>query len=232
MSKDKGLWREGRRAWERLTDWAQAATDRPATGSGARALTALSDISQLRHLLDQGELTAVREARADRRPWSEIATMLGVSRQSAWERWRDLDETDPDALAPGETPAARLLASVSAEEAARAAGSRRRRSSVTVPNVVGRTWTQANEELRGRRLVPVGVGPDGSVSDAIGPEWPGSVITDQSPESGAKVPPDSPVRLWFERGSGGEGVREPRRPKPDPLTAREERYETSDEAVG
>jgi hypothetical protein len=28
-------------------------------------------------------------------PWTEIATALGVTRQSAWERWHELDETRP-----------------------------------------------------------------------------------------------------------------------------------------
>jgi hypothetical protein len=39
------------------------------------------------------------------------------------------------------------------------------------------------------------------------------------------------VTLWIERG-GGSGVREPRRPKPDPRAARAMRDEVSDEAVG
>jgi PASTA domain len=148
--------------------------------------------------------------------------MLGVSRQSAWERWRDLDDVVEPASDDAEPT----------ELSAAAARKSRRRSSVVVPDVVGRSWTAASEQLRGKGLVPVAVGPDGSASDQTGPEWPGSVVTDQSPESGAKVPPDSLVRLWFERGGGGAGVREPRRPKPDPLAALEERFETSDEAVG
>jgi PASTA domain len=212
--------------WERLVAWAPAGPASPAGDGdgedGARALAALADVGLLRKVLDQVELSAVRAARARAKSWSEIATMLGVSRQSAWERWRDLD----DAVEPAPVGAG------STELSADAARDSRRRSSVVVPDVVGRSWADASEQLRGKRLVPVGVGPGGSASDATVPEWPDSVITDQSPESGAKVPPDSLVRLWFERGGGGAGVREPRRPKPDPLTAREERYETSDEAVG
>lgn len=61
-------------------------------------MTALGDIRLVRGLLDQAEMGAVRAARRDSRPWAEIATMLGVTRQSAWERWRDLvDEDDSDA---------------------------------------------------------------------------------------------------------------------------------------
>jgi hypothetical protein len=38
------------------------------------------------------ELVAVRTARRHGKSWREIATKLGVTRQSAWERWRDLDD--------------------------------------------------------------------------------------------------------------------------------------------
>src|SRR5438128_572187 len=41
----------------------------------------------------------------------------------------------------------------------------------------------------------------------------GWTVTDQSPESGARVPPGSAVSLWLRR-DGGTGVREPRRPRP------------------
>ncbi|MFC7655661.1 hypothetical protein ACFQV8_03050 [Pseudonocardia benzenivorans] len=52
-------------------------------------------------------------------------------------------------------------------------------------------------------------------------------MSDQRPESGARVRTGSPVRLWTERG-GGSGVREPRRPRPNPLRERE----VPDEALG
>jgi DNA invertase Pin-like site-specific DNA recombinase len=81
MSRD--AWREARAAWERLAV-------PPASGEGA--LDALSDIGVVRRSLDQAELEAVRAARRDRKSWAEIATRLGVSRQSAWERWKDLDD--------------------------------------------------------------------------------------------------------------------------------------------
>jgi hypothetical protein len=80
--------------------------------------------------------------------------------------------------------------------------------------------------LRDKHLVGVGPDPDGPPLAALG--WPGGVVTDQSPESGARVPAESPVTLWVGRGGGSAGDREPRRPKPDPLSAREQRYETSD----
>ena len=64
-----------------------------------------------------------------------------------------------------------------------------------------------------------------------GAESRDSVVTDQSPESGAKLPTGSAVTLWVERG-GGSGVREPRRPEPEPRTGYALRVEPSDEAVG
>ncbi len=62
-------------------------------------------------------------------------------------------------------------------------------------------------------------------------ELPSGAVTDQSPESGARVPAGSSVTLWVGRGGGSAGVREPRRPLPVVKSAHEER-ERSDEAVG
>jgi hypothetical protein len=222
VSKDKGPWGHGRRAWERLTDWQQEHSAR-SHEARAGALGALADIGVLRRLLDQAELSAVRAARGGGRSWAEIATMLGVSRQSAWERWRELDDdgagasrSDADpAKARQETWAAEALSSAATKATA---DSTRRRSSVVVPNVTGRIWEDAFEALRDKGLVAVAVGPGGL--DVRTPEWAGSVVTDQVPESGAKVPEGTVVRLWNERGDGGAGVREPRRPKPDPKSAR------------
>ena len=100
----------------------------------------------------------------------------------------------------------------------------RRRGTVKVPNVIGKSWDDARKLLQDKRLV--GVGPDGqSLAGA------GGVVTDQSPESGARVPAGSRVTLWTERG-GGSGVREPRRPKPDPKTGRKMHDEVTGETVG
>ena len=118
---------------------------------GDSALQALDDLARIRHLLDQAELVAVRTARRHSRSWAEIATKLGVTRQSAWERWRDLDDA---------TPAPADVLGEAAREAsvglvARRANDLRRRSSVVVPNVVGQTWEQAKLTLGGRGLVGV-----------------------------------------------------------------------------
>lgn len=209
MGKGRSSWQDGRRAWERLNGWHQDAPEAVPghADDGDKALGALTDVGSVRRLLDQAELVAVRTARRHRKSWAEIATHLGVSRQSAWERWRDLDE-------------------VTAEGPDEEARARRRRSSVVVPDVIGMTWEDARLVLIGEGLVAVGADPD-APPVAI---WSRStVVTDQSPESGANVPAGSPVRLWVDRG-GGSGVREPRNPKPNPREGREVRYEQSDEA--
>ena len=253
MSKDRGPWQLGRRAWERLDGWHQdgssARPGHPDDGDGA--LAALADVGFVRHLLDQAELVAVRTARRHGKSWAEIATKLGVTRQSAWERWRDLDETpasspaaspprsEPAGLAPGvlesaiEAAAADMLADASvtpAEVLERTARDLRRRSKVRVPNVLGMSWDDARVALVKVSLIAVGPDPDGAPMDAT--TWPDARVVDQSPESGARVPAGTPVTLWVMRGGGSAGVREPRRPLPGPQSAREMRYQESDEAVG
>jgi len=243
VGKGRSPWLDGRRAWSRLKSWHQGA---PSAGpgqadDGKSALDALADVGQVRRLLDQAELVAVRTARRHGKSWAEIATRLGVTRQSAWERWRDLDEADsgptpgrasddvvPDVTAASAVDrAARALAR--SGEIGRAAMERRRRSSVIVPNVVGMSWDDARHALLDIGLVGVGPDPDGPPITALG--WPDAVVTDQSPESGARVPAGSMVTLWIERG-GGSGVREPRRPLPRPRTGRAMNDDPLDDAVG
>jgi hypothetical protein len=215
----KGSWREGRRAWERLAGWSEHAPgvggDSTAGDEGG-ALEALADIGFIRRQLDQAELGAVRIARRQRKSWAEIATRLGVTRQSAWERWRDLDETgDADDATP-ET----ALARAASERVAQAAAARRRQSTVVVPSVIGLPVGIARTRLGDIGLSSVGADPDAAPLSTLAQD--GLVVTDQSPEAGAKVPAGSAVRLWLGRDGGGSaGVREPRRPKPSPLAARE-----------
>src|SRR6185312_14109099 len=95
-------WDEGRQAWNRLCRH----PDGP--GDGDRALIALSDIGTVRRALEHAELQAVRIARRHRKSWSEIAVQLGVTRQSAWERWRDVDEHAPADTALVAVPATGL----------------------------------------------------------------------------------------------------------------------------
>jgi hypothetical protein len=204
-----GAWQDGRRAWERLDGWDEERTAASARDGGA-ALAALADIGTVRRLLDQAELVSVKVARASGKSWAEIATKLGVTRQSAWERWRDLDETAP-AAAPAAGPVEQVRDRAAEAMVIESAG-RRRQATVVVPDVIGRSWDAARERLAAAGLVGVAPDPDGA------PVHDGTV-TDQSPESGATVPPGSPVTLWVERG-GGAGVREPRRPTPRPRAGR------------
>jgi PASTA domain len=95
--------------------------------------------------------------------------------------------------------------------------------------VIGRSWPDTRQALHDKLLVAVG--PDPDLPPPTAGSWHDRVVTDQSPESGAMVPAGSTVTLWLERG-GGSGVREPRRPKPGPKTARELLPEPSTRAAG
>jgi hypothetical protein len=196
-------------------------------------LAALVDVGLVRHLLDQAELVAVRTARGQGRSWAEIATRLGVSRQSAWERWRDLDESGPVPASPPQPEpvvSEEVWATTAGELVGREARQVRRRSGVVVPNVIGKNWEVARRVLHDKGLVATSAERDGPLLAELG--WPNVVVADQSPESGAKVPAGSPVTLWLHRGGGSAGVREPRRPKPSPRSGRETRPEPMDEALG
>lgn len=221
MGKRRSPWQDGRRAWERLNGWHQEGpTERPGhPDDGDGALAALADVCRIRHLLDQAELVAVKTARRHGKSWAEIATKLGVTRQSAWERWRELDSA-PESGEPAVADAA--------DELLERARQRRRQSTVSVPNVIGMPWEDAREALTGRGLVAAGPDPDGLPLAILA--RPGSVVADQSPESGARVPAGSTITLWLDRGDGG--VREPRRPTPAPLAGRHMQPEPADQAAG
>jgi len=87
-------WQDGRRAWNRLNGWHEWTPDRPSTPpfTTEQAMRALADVRLVKGLIEQAELGAVRGARKSGTSWAEIATMLGISRQAAWEKWHDLDE--------------------------------------------------------------------------------------------------------------------------------------------
>lgn len=59
---------------------------------GDAALKALVDIHLVRGLIDRAELIAVKTARKHGKSWSEIGTMLHMTKQAAWDRWHDIDE--------------------------------------------------------------------------------------------------------------------------------------------
>jgi hypothetical protein len=212
-------WEQARQAWRRLA----ANSERPAADDDG--LASLSDIGVVRRMLDQAELAAVRTARRHGKSWAEIATHLGITRQSAWERWRDLD--DSPRAEPQLSSQSRVVADAAAHLVEMGARDRRRASKVLVPNVVGLDWAAARNMLIGNGLVAINAQPDAPTD----PGSTGWVVTDQSPESGARVPAGSIIRLWL-KGDGDAGVREPRRPRPRPRSAREMLPEPRDQAIG
>jgi PASTA domain len=218
MSDESDRLRAARTAWERLTGAGREDT-------GAAALTALSDVGVLRRMLDELELEAVRTARRRGCSWAEIAVKLGVTRQSAWERWRELDPPEPGPRA-GTEPSAGATERAASELLDWATRGARRSGQVTVPNVVGRSLDAAHRLLAEHGLVGQLADPDVPVAD---PER--AVVTDQIPESGATARPGAPVRLWIDPG-GGSGVREPRRPKPMPRVNRQAADEPADRTAG
>lgn len=98
MGRGRSRWQDGRRAWARLNDWHRGAVDRfpdehaDPVMVGRAAVVALSDVALVRRLLDEAEVRVVRAARKGGVSWSEISAPLGITKQSAWERWRDLDD--------------------------------------------------------------------------------------------------------------------------------------------
>lgn len=198
-------WEQARQAWRRLAGSEGHSEDDD-------GLASLSDIGVVRRMLDRAELAAVRTARSRGKSWAEIATHLGITRQSAWERWRDLDDAPPESQPAQEPPG---LADAAAHLVEMSVRERRRASKVLVPNVVGLEWGEAQRVLSGDGLVAINAEPD--TPDLRSGGW---IVRDQSPESGARVPAGSEVRLWL-RGDGDAGVREPRRPRPTPQSARE-----------
>ena len=60
-------------------------------------MKALEDVPFVRALLDTAELNAVHTARAAGCSWAQIAVALHLSKQSAWEKWHEL-ETDPSTV--------------------------------------------------------------------------------------------------------------------------------------
>lgn len=218
MGESADAWADGQLAWARLAGWFRGM--RAAPGDDDRALAALTDLGLVRRLLDHTEFEAVRAARREGRSWSEIAVRLGVTRQSAWEKWRDIDDAGPGTRHSVTPLAPELMDQVMTGLKARASA----RRSVMVPSLVGLSWTDAGTLLRNVGLVGIAAEPEALPSEH-------DTVTGQAPESGATVPRGSRVTLWLDRGDGGSGVREPRRPMPDLKTGRKMLDEITDEAV-
>jgi DNA invertase Pin-like site-specific DNA recombinase len=71
----------------------------PRSNTKHEMLYTLSSIREVRAKVDRSELETVRQARELGITWTEIATALGVSRQAAWERLREMEVDTTSALA-------------------------------------------------------------------------------------------------------------------------------------
>jgi transposase-like protein len=182
--------------WERLVRRARSSAD---------SLDALSDVREIRGLLDLAELSAVRDARRGGRSWTEIATRLGMTRQSAWERWRELDEHSLPAVGSGRPGAGERQPDIPVTGA-----------TVVVPDVVGLAWPSARSLLQREELHAEWAEPpafDREPDDYVD-------VADQKPAAGERVARGSAVFLWLRGGPGSATVRAPLRPPPDPRARR------------
>jgi hypothetical protein len=191
------IWDDGVAAWRRLVGRSRTGED---------ALDALSDVGLIRRSLDQAELDAVRDARRAGKSWAEIATRLGMTRQSAWERWRELDEE------PAPQAALEPATGEAAEQGVPG------RTTVIVPDVVGMSWVGARHRLLEERLHAVSA--DLTLLPFLGPEAADYQVVEQKPVAGDRVASASPVTLWLHRGPGSAGVRAPLKNPPDPWVRR------------
>ncbi|MBE7187113.1 PASTA domain-containing protein [Jatrophihabitans endophyticus] len=206
------------KVWKRLGPWMPGGEP---TDDGAAALRALADVAELRRSLEQAELSAVRVARRHARSWTEIATMLTITRQSAWERWRELDTADVTATSAGGGD----------REGTEPARAPRRRRTVSVPDVVGLGSSDAVSILTRSGLQAVSASPGIDLVERLDDLGP-TVVVRQYPDPETRIHVASTVRLWLERGDGEAGVREPRRPTTPPRAVRAARDERFEEAVG
>jgi hypothetical protein len=90
-------WQDGRRAWARLDYWFKnghfGAPLPPIVQGPDACMTALRDVKLVRDLIGQAEYAVVNEARRQGKSWTDIGVALGMTRQSAWERWHQDDDT-------------------------------------------------------------------------------------------------------------------------------------------
>jgi beta-lactam-binding protein with PASTA domain len=93
------------------------------------------------------------------------------------------------------------------------------RRGVVVPDVLGMTVPEAREAAQRAGLILTALDPDGPpMSMLAGPGW--WVVTSQSPRPGehARRRDALAVRAQERPDDGFGGVREPRRPRPDPIS--------------
>jgi PASTA domain len=169
---------------------------------------------------NDGDVGSVqRGLRSAINPWSTRATMLlqtaSMRRALRSRSWPSPLPTD---RGPRPKPAPTAVA-FTGPTVLRRPGSINR-PHVAVPDVVGLQWDEALAVLRGVQLF---------ASRADGPAGAGGVVTAQHPDAQSTVPRGSSITLRVRRGPGSAGVREPRRPRPGPLSAHEALTEPSEE---
>ncbi|MCY4422896.1 MAG: hypothetical protein OXC06_07490 [Acidimicrobiaceae bacterium] len=85
--------------WEQRAEafaaWAENLDPSDLRPLDTRALQQLSKLAGLRQDIDDAILAAVREARQQCSTWSEIGSMLGVTKQAAQQRFTPLLASDP-----------------------------------------------------------------------------------------------------------------------------------------
>lgn len=70
-----------------LESWAETVQADELVTADTDALKAIAELAERRDEVDAALLEAVRSARAAHRSWSEIGTMLGVSKQAAQRKY-------------------------------------------------------------------------------------------------------------------------------------------------
>ena len=70
-----------------LEAWAETVEPGDLRAADTAALRRIAELAQQRDQVDSELAESVREARAKKRSWSEIAAMLGVSKQAAQRKY-------------------------------------------------------------------------------------------------------------------------------------------------
>lgn len=71
-----------------LEEWAEVVESSDLAEADTEALRAIAELAERRDEVEQQLTEAVRSARQAHRSWSEIGTMLGVSKQAAQRKYR------------------------------------------------------------------------------------------------------------------------------------------------
>ena len=70
-----------------LEEWAERVESSDLEEADTRALRAIAELAERREVVEEELTDAVRSARQAHRSWSEIGTMLGVSKQAAQRKY-------------------------------------------------------------------------------------------------------------------------------------------------